>query len=209
VLLLDEPLGALDKKLREATQFELMDLQVTLGMTFLIVTHDQEEAMTVADRIAVMDKGRIVQTAPPAELYEQPNCRYVADFIGDIAIFEGRVDGVEDGAVRIASPEAGAELRVQGEDRPAHGADVWVAVRPEKMRLTLPDEAPPAGNRLSGKVFDIGYLGDWTTYVVELPTGKKVKVARANETRTVDRPISWEDAVTVSFAPESAVLLHR
>jgi putrescine transport system ATP-binding protein len=167
--------------------------------------------MTVADRIAVMDKGKIVQIAPPAEMYEQPNSRYVADFIGDVSVFEGKVVGVEDGLVRVASDEAGGELVVQCEEHPSPGTQVWLAVRPEKMRLFAADTPPPAGgvNSVSGTVFDIGYLGDWTTYVIELPSAQKIKVARANETRTVEKPISWEDPVNVCFAPDAAVLLTR
>ena len=209
VLLLDEPLAALDKKLREQTQFELMDLQVNLGMTFLIVTHDQEEAMTVADRIAVMDKGRLVQVAPPAELYEQPNSRYVADFVGDITMLEGKAAGIDKNTVRVGSAEAGAELLVQSDERPARDSAVWLAIRPEKMRISLEPPPPGTANAIEGVVYDIGYLGDWTTYLVQLPSKKVVKVARANETRTVERPITWEDRVHVHFDPSAAVLLTR
>jgi putrescine transport system ATP-binding protein len=209
VLLLDEPLAALDKKLRESTQFELMDLQVSLGMTFLIVTHDQEEAMTVADRIAVMDKGKLVQVAPPAELYEQPNSRYVADFVGDVTMLEGKAAGIERNIVRVGSAEAGTELMVQSDERPARDSSVWLAIRPEKMRISIEPPPPGTANALEGKVYDIGYLGDWTTYLVQLPSKKVVKVARANETRTVDRPITWEDRVHVHFEPDAAVLLTR
>ncbi len=209
VLLLDEPLAALDKKLRESTQFELMDLQVSLGMTFLIVTHDQEEAMTVADRIAVMDRGKLVQVAPPAELYEQPNSRYVADFVGDITVLEGKAAGIDKNMVRVGSAEAGTELVVQSDERPARDSAVWLAIRPEKMRISMEPPPPGTANALAGKVYDIGYLGDWTTYLVELPSKKVVKVARANETRTVERPITWEDRVHVHFEPDAAVLLTR
>ncbi|GGE33928.1 polyamine-transporting ATPase [Agaricicola taiwanensis] len=209
VLLLDEPLGALDKKLRQDTQFELMDIQVTLGLTFLIVTHDQEEAMTVADRVAVMDKGKLIQVATPGEIYEQPNSRYVADFIGDINIIEGRITGASGGRVTIGSAEAEAPLTVASEADLAKDTTAWIAVRPEKTRLSL--DAPPAGtaNALTGTIFDIAYLGDWTVYLVQLPGGKILRVSQANMTRTVERPISWDDKVHLWWAPEAGVLLSR
>ena len=137
VLLLDEPLGALDKKLREETQFELIDLQMTLGVTFLIVTHDQEEAMTLADRVAVMDHGRIIQVATPAEVYEQPNSRYVADFIGDINLLEGKVAASGAGAVRLESPGTGAVVEVEQAIAARPGDQAWFAIRPEKVGISL------------------------------------------------------------------------
>src|SRR5277367_1740296 len=138
VLLLDEPLAALDKKLRGETQFELMDLQRRLSLTFIIVTHDQSEAMTVADRIAVMDRGRLMQVAPPAEIYEQPNSRWVADFIGEVNLFEGRVG--DDGASVVATPLG--RLRVGSKIAAEPNTVVWVAVRPEQIRITraAPDQ---------------------------------------------------------------------
>jgi putrescine transport system ATP-binding protein len=209
VLLLDEPLGALDKKLREETQFELMDIQVSLGLTFLIVTHDQEEAMTVADRVAVMDKGRIVQAATPGEIYEQPNSRYVADFIGDINLIEGRIAGIEGARISVASAEAEASFEVASDLAVQRDATVWIAVRPEKTRLSL--DAPPPGtvNALTGIIYDIAYLGDWTIFLVKLPGGKVIRVSQANMTRTVERPVTWEDQVHVWWAPEAGVLLTR
>src|SRR5690554_2464917 len=143
VLLLDEPLGALDKKLREETQFELMDLQVKLGMTFLIVTHDQEEAMTVADRIAVMDQGKVMQVATPAEIYEQPNSRYVAGFIGDVNIIPARVESREGTAVRLRSPWTEGQIEVSSGPSVMQGADAWLALRPEKIGISR--EAPKPG----------------------------------------------------------------
>ncbi|MEP4803603.1 MAG: ABC transporter ATP-binding protein, partial [Hyphomicrobiales bacterium] len=151
VLLLDEPLGALDKKLREETQFELMDLQERLGMTFMIVTHDQEEAMTVADRIAVMDKGKIIQIATPAEIYEVPASRYVADFIGDINLLEGKLEAFrgEVAVLRCANIGANADglqvqVRCEQKARLEPGSTNWFAIRPEKVRLS--QEAPPTVN---------------------------------------------------------------
>jgi len=209
VLLLDEPLAALDKKLREETQFELMDIQHELGTTFLVVTHDQEEAMIMADRIAVMNHGHIAQVATPAEIYEQPRTRFVAEFVGDVNILEGTVTGPEDGLWRIASPSAKGLLTIDaGEEALAGGQAVAVAVRPEKM--TIHREAPAgAMNRLEGEVWDIGYLGDWTVYRVRLATGAIVRVTRANATRHVEAPIDWDERVVLTFAPEAVVVLAR
>src|SRR5580704_4351666 len=164
VLLLDEPMAALDRKLREETQFELMDLQARLGTTFVIVTHDQEEAMTVADRIAVMDRGRIVQVATPPEIYEQPQTRWVAQFIGDVNLIEGGVVEMKDG-VAIIEDRAGRRFRVAidpaGGDATAPGARVVIALRPEKLRISVaPDSAAAVGdNAVRGRVLDVGYLG--------------------------------------------------
>ena len=146
VLLLDEPLAALDKKLREETQFELTDLQQKLGLTFVIVTHDQEEAMTVADRIAVMNHGRIVQVATPAEIYEQPNSRYVADFIGDINLLEGRIDSTFDRLVRMECAGTGAVVEVDQAVEAAKGDAAWFAIRPEKVAISLDPPADGAVN---------------------------------------------------------------
>jgi putrescine transport system ATP-binding protein len=207
MLLLDEPLAALDKKLRE-TQFELMALQQQLGMTFLIVTHDQEEAMVTADRIAVMRAGQIVQMGRPADVYEAPNSRYVADFIGDVNIFEGVIAQADGAAVRMASPDAAHGFEVIEDDRIAFGSTAWLAVRPEKIHVHL-DEPPPGANRMAGKVADIGYLGDWTVYLVELDSGRTIRAARANATRFVDRPVDWEDRVWLTFARDAGVVLTQ
>ena len=208
VLLLDEPLGALDRKLREETQFELMDIQHTLGLTFLIVTHDQEEAMTVSDRIAVMDKGVIVQVATPAEIYEAPNSRYVADFIGDINIFDASVTGREASLVRL---EAGPlSVAVEQPDCPAMaGSSAAFAIRPEKVRISL--DAPPATdvNAVQGEVFDIGYLGDFSVFLVKLPDGRIMRAAQANISRLVDRPITFGDAVWLSWPADAGIVLTR
>jgi len=209
VLLLDEPLGALDKKLREETQFELMDIQVRLGTTFLVVTHDQEEAMTMADRIAVMDKGRLVQVAPPGELYEQPKSRFVAEFVGDVNILEGKVAGVDGSLWRIGSPAGEVPFLIDDPDEVLQaGQAVAIAVRPEKIAIAR-ERPPGAPNVISGEVWDIGYLGDWTVYRVKLDSGAVVRVTRANATRFVDDPIDWNERVYLSFAPEAAVILTR
>jgi putrescine transport system ATP-binding protein len=209
VLLLDEPLAALDKKLREETQFELIDLQQRLGLTFVIVTHDQEEAMTVADRIAVMDQGRIIQVATPAEIYEQPNSRYVAGFIGDINLIEGRVASTYDHTVRLECPGTGAVVEVNQALEAEKGDPAWFAIRPEKVAIS--HDPPPEGtlNTVSGEVWDIGYLGDVSVYHVRLPTGATLKATVTNRTRLVERPISWDDRVFLSWSRDGGVILTR
>jgi putrescine transport system ATP-binding protein len=207
VLLLDEPLAALDKKLRGETQFELMHLRQKLGLTFLIVTHDQEEAMTVADRIGVMDQGRLVQVATPAEIYEQPNSRWVADFIGDVNLLEGRLIEAGPGTANIISETVGKLQAVAApEARP--GDTVWVAVRPEKVRISL---EPPAAttNCVAGQVWDIGYLGDVSIYKVRLDNGFVIKAAAANMTRLIARPFGWNERVWLSWAPDAGIVLAR
>ena len=206
VLLLDEPLGALDKKLREATQFELTDLQVDLGMTFLIVTHDQEEAMTVADRIAVMDQGVIRQVATPAEIYEQPASRYVADFIGDINILEGRIERGAAGTTRLVSPTSGLVVET---DQPVEGdpETAWYAIRPEKLKVSLDPPAETAVNAVSGEIWDIAYLGDVSIYHVKLDDGTVMRATTANTTRLVERPISWDDRVWLTWENSAGVVL--
>lgn len=213
VLLLDEPLGALDRKLREETQFELMDIQHTLGLTFLIVTHDQEEAMTVSDRIAVMDKGVIVQVATPAEIYEAPNCRYVADFIGDINIMEGTVVSAsagrgEAGTVRIDCD--GLPVAVEQQQCTAAAGDkVAFAIRPEKVRISLDQPGDTSVNAAYGEVWDIGYLGDFSVFLVKLPDDRIIRAAQANVSRLVDRPITFGDMVWLTWPHDAGLVLAR
>ena len=204
LLLLDEPLGALDKKLREETQFELVRIQETLGVTFIVVTHDQEEAMTLSTRIGVMDEGRIVQVGEPREIYETPANRYVADFIGSVNLFEGQVE------VAVAS-----EMRVQTPDGPlvcppVHGLSakqtVWIALRPERVALTR--EKPEADNVLSGVVEEVAYMGNLSIYRVKLPSGKLVKVTKANRPGEGD-PITWDEPVFVSWANAASRVLLK
>ncbi len=210
LLLLDEPLGALDKKLREETQYELMDLQQTLGLTFIVVTHDQEEAMTVADRIAVMDKGKLVQVSSPTELYEQPNCKYVADFIGDINLIEGNVSAVDGaGNVKLEGAALTSPIDIQSDVKVAKGEKVWLALRPEKIRVSLDPPANGAANSIEGSVYDIGYLGDTSVYHVKLPSGATIRTLSANTTRLVERPIGWDDKVWLSWGRDSGVLLTK
>jgi len=209
VLLLDEPLAALDKKLREETQFELVDLQQRLGLTFVIVTHDQEEAMTVADRIAVMNHGRIVQVATPAEIYEQPNSRYVADFIGDINLLEGHVVSTFDRTVRMECPGTGAVVEVDQDLEAARGDAAWFAIRPEKVAISFDQPEGEAINTVAGEVWDIAYLGDVSIYHVRLPTGATVKATVTNRTRLVERPITWDDRVWLSWTRDGGVVLTQ
>ena len=177
LLLLDEPLGALDRKLRGETQFELMDLQEQLGITFMIVTHDQEEAMTVADRIAVMDHGRIVQVAPPMEIYERPTNRYVADFLGDIDLIEGAVGKAAKGIVHLET-DAGT-LQIESDEAVTVGNKGWFAVRPEKFSISK-TKPKSAANRLEGEVWDIAYMGGMTIYKVKLAGGGFAKAMVMN-----------------------------
>lgn len=212
VLLLDEPLGALDRKLREETQFEIMDLQQTLGLTFLIVTHDQEEAMTVSDRIAVMDKGTVVQVATPAEIYEAPNSRYVADFIGDINIFEAEVKeiGPREGApANIRLDCEGLPVVVEQDCAVSVGSNVAFAIRPEKVGISLDPPADRSVNVGHGEVWDIGYLGDFSIFIVKLDDGRIMRAAQANVSRLVDRPITFEDMVWLTWKADSGLVLTR
>jgi len=208
VLLLDEPLGALDRKLREETQFELMDLQQDLGLTFVIVTHDQEEAMTVSDRIAVMDHGQLVQVASPAVIYEFPSTRYVADFIGDVNFLSGKVSAVSGDDIDIKDDSLACTIRAHADNPGAKaGDDVWLAIRPEKMRISLDQPADTATNCVAGEVWDIGYLGDVSVYHVKLENGNVVKSTVANQTRLVERPISWDDKVWLTWPRDAGVVL--
>jgi putrescine transport system ATP-binding protein len=206
VLLLDEPLAALDKKLRGETQFELMRLKERLGLTFVIVTHDQEEAMTVANRIGVMNQGRLVQVATPSEIYEQPNSRWVADFIGDVNLIEGRVAEKAPTVTTIATASAGT-IRTAVSDAKA-GDTIAVALRPEKIRIGR--AVPPASmNAVEGEVSAIGYLGDFSIYKVKLADGFVMEAAAANVSRVVERPVSIGDRVWLSWAPDAGVVLTR
>jgi putrescine transport system ATP-binding protein len=211
VLLLDEPLGALDKKLREHTQFELIGLQDKLGVTFLVVTHDQEEAMTLASRIGVMDHGEIVQAGTPSEIYEFPSSKFVADFVGSVNIFEGKLLEDEPEYVRIGSAELGATIYVSHGISAAPEATVWAAIRPEKIFMST---APPAGtghgndNLVRGAVQDIAYLGDLSIYLVKLPTGKVVRVTQPNTSRHAEA-ITWEQQVYLSWDASSPVVVTR
>jgi putrescine transport system ATP-binding protein len=208
LLLLDEPLAALDRKLREETQFELVGIQERLGITFIIVTHDQEEAMTVATRMAVMEHGRIRQVGSPGEIYEYPNSRYVAEFIGDVNIFAGRVVNASRDRVTIQSPDAGCAIQVDHGIDAAPGATVWTAVRPEKFRIATAPPPETAVNCVAGTVYDIGYLGDVSVYHVATAAGR-VRATQANRQRLIERPIQWDDKVWLTWEPSAGVVLSQ
>ena len=205
LLLLDEPLGALDKKLRERTQFELMNLQEKLGVTFMIVTHDQEEAMTVASRIAIMDKGIVAQVDTPAMIYEAPKNRYVSDFIGDVNFIEGKVTAQQGEEVTLHS--VGGNDYIMQSDKPLEtGSTAWLSIRPEK--ITVSKEKPvDRRNMLQGKVDDIAYSGSISTYHVRLGNGDLVKSQMTNQRRLSNRAITWEDDIWLSWTDTAAIAL--
>jgi len=207
LLLLDEPLGALDKKLRENTQFELISIQDKLGVTFVVVTHDQEEAMTLASRIGVMNQGEIVQAGTPSEIYEFPSSKFVADFVGSVNIFEGKLIEDEPEYVRIASEELRATIYVSHGISAAPEAVVWAAVRPEKIFMST---VAPEGsdNVVRGAVQDIAYLGDLSIYLVKLATGKVVRVTQPNTSRHAEA-ITWDQQVYLTWDPSSPVVVTR
>ncbi len=211
VLLLDEPMAALDKKLRGETQFELMDLQRRLGLTFIIVTHDQSEAMIVADRIGVMDRGRLIQVGSPAEIYERPNSRWVAGFIGEVNLFEGKlgsdrtvVEGTSAGRLRTA-------VTIDADP----GAAVCIAVRPERLRMARPLPRPNDAasgesdeNSVAGTIVDIGYLGDLSIYKIRIADGSILKAATVNSGTAGER-LSRNEPVQLTFPPQAAIALTR
>jgi putrescine transport system ATP-binding protein len=209
LLLLDEPLAALDKKLREHTQFELMNLQEELGITFIVVTHDQEEAMTLSTRIAVMNQGRFEQVGTPGEIYEYPKNRFIADFIGTINLLETTVVDSADGQVRLNCEATGGELTAQCTLDSPTGSRRWLAVRPEK--IFIDKEPPPSDDRtvLKGIVLDLGYFGNLSIYRVQLPTGAMLQVSAQNRRRTAHRTVEWDDEVYVSWDIASAIVLDQ
>ena len=213
VLLLDEPLAALDKKLRESTQLELMELQRRLGMTFVIVTHDQEEAMTVASRIGVMDQGRLEQVATPRELYEAPGSRWVAEFVGDVNIFEGQLESREASRLMISTKDAGT-IAVAEPRRPVTKAIVCVAIRPEKVKLSRRGPVSDAIhahaiNRLEGTVTDVSYLGGVTSYKVKLDSGAVIRSSMANTARIDIDAYSASQRVVAWFTPDDCLVLEQ
>jgi putrescine transport system ATP-binding protein len=207
LLLLDEPLGALDKKLREHTQFELIGLQDKLGVTFVVVTHDQEEAMTLASRIGVMNHGEIVQAGTPSEIYEFPSSKFVADFVGSVNMFEGKLIEDEPEYVRIDSEELGGTIYVSHGISAPPEATVWAAVRPEKIFMST---VPPEGsdNVARGVVQDIAYLGDLSIYLVKLASGKVVRVTQPNTSRHAEA-IGWDQEVYLCWDATSPVVVTR
>ncbi|MEM0934817.1 MAG: ABC transporter ATP-binding protein [Pseudomonadota bacterium] len=208
LLLLDEPLGALDRKLREQTQFELVDIQEKTGTTFVIVTHDQEEAMTVASRIAVMNEGRIAQVDTPGNIYEMPTSIYVADFIGDVNLIEGGATALGDGIVEIAWREGAPAIRGTAPAPVANGQTATLAIRPEKISISR-EKPKDRNNVVPGKVHDIGYLGNISTYHVRLADGHIVKAQVTNQQRISRRDFTWEDVVWLSWSDTAGIVLTR
>ncbi|HKC16352.1 MAG TPA: polyamine ABC transporter ATP-binding protein [Steroidobacteraceae bacterium] len=205
LLLLDEPLGALDRKLREHTQFELISIQEKLGVTFVVVTHDQEEAMTLASRVGVMNHGEIVQVGTPRQIYEFPATRFVADFIGSVNLFEGQLSEDEPDHVRVRCEELPAPVYVDHGLSAPPLALCWVAIRPEK--LTLGRERPAGtDNWAHGVIRDIAYMGDMSVFLVRLDTGREVRVTQANRTRKPEEQFSWDEPVYLSWDASSPVI---
>jgi putrescine transport system ATP-binding protein len=205
LLLLDEPMAALDKKLRDETRFELMELQRRLGLTFIIVTHDQSEAMIVADRIGVMDRGRLIQVGSPIQIYERPNSRWIADFIGEVNLFEG-VAG-DDGS-SVENTSAGL-LRVAEPIDAKPGALVWVAVRPERMLITHDRPPREIDNCVPATVVEIGYLGDLSICKLRVNDGAILKASIAHTGRLTEPIVRANERVWLSFLPEAAIVLTR
>jgi putrescine transport system ATP-binding protein len=205
LLLLDEPLGALDRKLREHTQFELISIQERLGVTFVVVTHDQEEAMTLASRIGVMNRGEIAQIGTPRQIYEFPSTRFVADFIGSVNLFEGQLIEDEPDYVRVACDDFTAPVYVDHGLSAPPNAQLWVAIRPEKM--TLQREQPQeADNWARGTIKEIAYMGDMSIFVVQLASGRELRITQTNKARKGDESFTWEDEVYMHWDASSPVV---
>ena len=206
LLLLDEPLGALDRKLREHTQFELVNIQERIGITFVMVTHDQEEAMTMSTRMAVMNEGRIRQLGTPSELYEFPTNRFVAGFIGAVNQFEGRALQQTGDLLQVHTENATSELRVRSQQAVAPGSPVVVAVRPEKVRIGV-DKPPPGDNQLQGQVEEIAYLGDVSVYHIRVDVGALIEAQLTNRARRAVAPLTWGDQAWVGWDADNALAL--
>ncbi len=208
LLLLDEPLAALDKKLREHTQFELINIQETLGVTFIVVTHDQEEAMTLSSRIGLMNHGEIVQVGTPTEIYEYPNSRFVTEFIGSVNMFEGRLVEDEPSYVRIECGDLERLIYVNHGVSSAPGATVWAAIRPEKMLMSR-EHPEGTDNWTAAVVRDIAYMGDLSIYLLKLESGKVVRVTQPNAFRHADERITWEETVYLTWDASSPVVVTK
>ena len=212
LLLLDEPLGALDKKLREETQIELVNIIEEVGVTCVMVTHDQEEAMTMASRIAVMSEGRLLQVGIPGEIYETPATRFVADFIGNVNLMDGTLAVDEPSHVQVTCADCTHHIGhgITGTE----GMPVTVALRPEKIRIgreaiAAPGDAPPQFNRVRGTIKDMSYFGSYTVYHLQLASGQILKVSTSNAERHREHPLTWGDAAWASWSPTSQVVLTQ
>ncbi|MFT6766035.1 MAG: putrescine transport system ATP-binding protein [Burkholderiaceae bacterium] len=205
LLLLDEPLGALDKKLRERTQFELVNIIEAVGVTCVMVTHDQEEAMTMASRIAVMSQGKVLQVGTPSEVYEYPNGRFVADFIGNVNLFDGHMSVDEAGYCEISTPDG--VVRVNHAVSGTLGRELTAAVRPEKILIAKTKPDGVHYNLFAGEVIEIAYFGSYNTFIVELPSKHQIKITQANTSRYETSDITWHDRVFFWWPEEAAILL--
>ncbi len=216
VLLLDEPLSALDAKLRAQMQFELSDLQDQVGITFVTVTHDQDEALSMASRVAVINKGEVSQLATPSDLYEYPANRFVADFVGSVNIFEGKLTVDEKDKAVVDCPQVGKIYMDHGVTGPHEGA-VWAAIRPEKITLHKPGlgkaiaaaakDAPEGHNVARGVIKGMSYLGDITLFEIALESGAIMRVSRPNLSRTDQEDFTWDDKVSMHWNSASPVVL--
>jgi len=211
VLLLDEPLAALDKRLREQTQFELMRIQDQVGVTFVVVTHDQGEAMTLSDRIAVMDSGRFVQVGSPSRLYEFPKNRFIANFIGSVNMLAGQVVRTDGALCTIDISSYDSHFEVEYGEYLEKGAAIWLAVRPEKIRISKTTPATDTPNRVSGIVDDIAYTGNMSTYRIKVQAGDILEVTHPNQSRATGGQLvaDWGDTVHLFWAPSDAVLFSE
>jgi putrescine transport system ATP-binding protein len=209
LLLLDEPLSALDKNLRESMQFELQAIQERTGTTFIIVTHDQEEAMTLATRLAVMDRGTLAQVGTPGEVYEYPNSRFTAEFIGTANILEGVVEATGADGARIGSSEFEMDILSDVPAPKPVGSRVFVALRPERLAIARAANAQArhGDNRLAGRVRDVAYFGDFFIYHVEIESGPIIRVSQPNLRRITERPVDWGDTVVVSWDAQASMVL--
>ena len=207
VLLLDEPLSALDAKLRAQMQFELTELQEKIGITFVTVTHDQDEALSMACRIGVVNKGQVAQLATPSDLYEYPANRFVADFVGSVNIFEGRLSVDEPERAVVETSDVG-QIHINHGVTGPHEATVWVALRPEKINLSKPSDQSPTENSTQGKIVGMSYLGDCTVYEVKLASDRVVRVRRSNMSRFDQDDFTWGDMVAMDWHASSPVVLQ-